>query len=113
MASYSERRRQGRRQAMAGLAAAPFVGLMYPALSQDRAAAGQDRQAIAALQSGGLALIRHAITVPGVGDPPNFRLGDCSTQRNLSPLTRSHALWPKAALQKPAANRSGLFSPLR
>jgi broad specificity phosphatase PhoE len=88
MASGSERRRRGRRQAVVGLAAAPFVGLMCPAFSQDRAAAGQDRQAIAALQSGGLALIRHAMTVPGVGDPPNFRLDDCSTQRNLSPQGR-------------------------
>jgi broad specificity phosphatase PhoE len=91
MASHSERRRQGRRQAMAGLAAAPFVGLIRPALSHDRATAGQDRQAIAALQSGGLALIRHAMTVPGVGDPPNFRLGDCSTQRNLSPQGREQS----------------------
>ncbi len=30
-----------------------------------------------------VALIRHAIA-PGTGDPPGFRLGDCSTQRNLS-----------------------------
>lgn len=29
-------------------------------------------------------LLRHATTEPGVGDPPNFRLGDCATQRNLS-----------------------------
>ena len=28
-------------------------------------------------------LMRHALA-PGVGDPSNFKLGDCSTQRNLS-----------------------------
>lgn len=28
-------------------------------------------------------VMRHAIA-PGTGDPPGFRLGDCSTQRNLS-----------------------------
>ncbi|MEL6334657.1 MAG: histidine phosphatase family protein [Cyanobacteria bacterium J06636_28] len=28
-------------------------------------------------------LMRHAIA-PGTGDPPNFQLSDCSTQRNLS-----------------------------
>ncbi len=84
MASHSERLRHARRQAMVRLAAAPFVGLVCPAFGQQRAAPGQDRQVIAALQSGGLALIRHAMTVPGVGDPPNFRLDDCSTQRNLS-----------------------------
>lgn len=36
------------------------------------------------LQNGGYAvLIRHA-QAPGTGDPENFELGDCSTQRNLS-----------------------------
>src|SRR3954468_15611009 len=36
-----------------------------------------------ALQEGGaVALLRHA-HAPGTGDPPEFRLGDCSTQRNL------------------------------
>ena len=84
MASRSDRQRDGRRQAVMRLVAAPLVGLVCPAFGQQRAAPGQDRQAIAALQSGGLALIRHAITFPGVGDPPNFRLDDCNTQRNLS-----------------------------
>src|SRR5689334_2974247 len=37
-----------------------------------------------ALQGGGMVvLLRHA-QAPGTGDPPGFRLGDCSTQRNLS-----------------------------
>lgn len=31
-----------------------------------------------------LVLVRHAQTVPGIGDPPGFRLEDCATQRNLS-----------------------------
>lgn len=40
---------------------------------------------IEALKSGAhVLLLRHAQTVPGVGDPSNFKLGDCSTQRNLS-----------------------------
>lgn len=30
-----------------------------------------------------MVLIRHAIA-PGTGDPARFRIGDCSTQRNLS-----------------------------
>ncbi|GAB5467179.1 MAG: hypothetical protein Kilf2KO_02090 [Rhodospirillales bacterium] len=29
-------------------------------------------------------ILRHAQTTPGTGDPANFRLGDCETQRNLS-----------------------------
>jgi len=45
----------------------------------------------AALKSGGhVALIRHALA-PGTGDPPGFRLDDCSTQRNLSEAGREHA----------------------
>lgn len=43
-------------------------------------------QAIATLLRTGACvfLIRHAKTDPGIGDPPNFDLSDCSTQRNLS-----------------------------
>jgi len=45
-----------------------------------------------ALQAGGVAiLLRHAQTEAGVGDPPGFRLGDCSTQRNLSDKGRQQA----------------------
>ncbi|NJR66541.1 MAG: histidine phosphatase family protein [Leptolyngbyaceae cyanobacterium CRU_2_3] len=36
-------------------------------------------------------LIRHA-TAPGTGDPANFRLGDCSTQRNLSEEGRQQSI---------------------
>jgi broad specificity phosphatase PhoE len=44
------------------------------------------------LKSGGqVVLIRHAVTTPGVGDPPGFRLEDCSTQRNLTDAGRGHA----------------------
>lgn len=35
-------------------------------------------------------LMRHALA-PGVGDPENFKLGDCSTQRNLSDQGRQDA----------------------
>jgi phosphohistidine phosphatase SixA len=42
--------------------------------------------------AGGCAiLLRHARTTPGVGDPPEFRLEDCSTQRNLSDAGRAQA----------------------
>ena len=44
------------------------------------------------LRTGGLVvLIRHASTVPGLGDPEGFRLGDCSTQRNLSEAGREES----------------------
>ncbi|MCW5653473.1 histidine phosphatase family protein [Hydrogenophaga sp.] len=51
------------------------------------------------LREGGCVLLmRHAQTEPGVGDPPNFRLGDCGTQRNLSEAGRQQARRVAAAL---------------
>ena len=42
-------------------------------------------------RQGGVLLIRHASTEPGLGDPPGFTLRQCSTQRNLSEAGRSQA----------------------
>lgn len=38
-------------------------------------------------------MLRHAQTEPGIGDPPGFQLGRCSTQRNLSTEGRTQAEW--------------------
>lgn len=44
------------------------------------------------LRGGGhVVLVRHAVTDPGVGDPPGFQLAECSTQRNLSEAGRREA----------------------
>jgi broad specificity phosphatase PhoE len=53
---------------------------------------GSAAAAWAALSEGGgvVVLMRHAIA-PGTGDPPQFRLDDCATQRNLSPAGRTQA----------------------
>ena len=46
----------------------------------------------AALKSGGyIILLRHALTEPGIGDPPGFKVGECRTQRNLSVKGRADA----------------------
>ena len=51
-----------------------------------------EADAWAALGEGGhIILMRHAATVPGTGDPPGFRLGDCATQRLLSDAGREQA----------------------
>lgn len=51
-----------------------------------------DTTAAGLLRAGGcVLLLRHAATDPGVGDPPEFSLGDCRTQRNLSPAGRQDA----------------------
>lgn len=43
------------------------------------------------MKSGGhILMIRHALA-PGYGDPANFRIGDCSTQRNLDHRGREQA----------------------
>jgi phosphohistidine phosphatase SixA len=44
------------------------------------------------LKGGGQVLVmRHAMTTPGVGDPPGFRLEECATQRNLTDAGRDDA----------------------
>ena len=39
---------------------------------------------------GHVLMIRHALA-PGTGDPDNFRIGDCATQRNLNDEGRKQA----------------------
>ncbi|MFN5047601.1 histidine phosphatase family protein [Roseateles sp.] len=59
-------------------------GLLAPA-------AAAEPEALALLRRGGVVLaLRHALA-PGTLDPPGFRLGDCSTQRNLSEQGRAQA----------------------
>src|SRR4051812_43239236 len=55
-------------------------------------AAETEAQLVALLKSGGqVVLMRHAVTTPGVGDPPGMTIGDCSTQRNLTDEGRAAA----------------------
>ena len=50
-----------------------------------------DDDAAALLRQGGIVVaFRHALA-PGTFDPPGFRLGECSTQRNLSDEGRAQA----------------------
>jgi broad specificity phosphatase PhoE len=59
------------------LAVVTLLSLPAPALA--------DETLWSLLKKGGqVVLMRHAVTTPGVGDPPGFRLDDCSTQRNLT-----------------------------
>lgn len=69
-----------------------FALLLAAALFVPSFAANADEAAWALLAKGGqVVLIRHALTDPGVGDPPGFRLDDCGTQRNLSAAGRREA----------------------
>ncbi|GGY35715.1 histidine phosphatase family protein [Pseudoduganella albidiflava] len=51
---------------------------------------------------GHVVVMRHAVTTPGIGDPAGFRLGDCATQRNLSPAGRADAAAIGAAFRRHA-----------
>jgi phosphohistidine phosphatase SixA len=62
------------------------------------------------LRAGGSVLmIRHAFA-PGSGDPPNFRIGDCSTQRNLDERGRSQAVAIGAWLRARGIEDARVFS---
>lgn len=66
-----------------------FVALTLPTWL---AAARADEALWSLLQRGGqVVMVRHALTDPGIGDPQQFRLGDCATQRNLSAQGRDEA----------------------
>ena len=54
-------------------------------------AASQDAAWAALRQGNAVALVRHAQAPGGAGDPPGFKLQDCTTQRNLSTQGRGEA----------------------
>ena len=56
----------------------------------DGAGDGQERLWQSLANGGHVALMRHA-QAPGIGDPAEFDLDDCSTQRNLSEQGRAQA----------------------
>jgi phosphohistidine phosphatase SixA len=70
----------------------PVIALaLIGALGFTHSALAEEAALWNALRSGGhIALLRHALA-PGTGDPAEFNLGDCSTQRNLSERGRAQA----------------------
>ena len=74
-----------------------FLALLVLGISSAQA----DESLWTLLKGGGqVVFIRHAITTPGAGDPPGFKLDDCSTQRNLTDAGRAHAKRIGEAFQK-------------
>ncbi len=63
----------------------------------------------AARADGAVLLIRHA-TAPGIGDPAEFRLDDCATQRNLSDAGRAEAAAIGAALRAAGVRAERVWS---
>ena len=70
---------------------AVFMALIVVCCTLEKPLAEETRALWKALESKGhVALLRHAIA-PGTGDPSSFKIGDCSTQRNLSDTGREQA----------------------
>jgi len=88
--------------------AAPILALALasvhavPALPSENALAELARP-------GRVLILRHA-TAPGFGDPPEFRLGDCATQRNLDEAGREQARALGARLRAAGIERAKVFS---
>ena len=75
----------GARRLLRALLFAVSIAVLAPWASADEALWSQ-------LGSGGFViLIRHGLTDPGAGDPPGFKLGDCTTERNLNDAGRAEA----------------------
>ncbi|MBA4327608.1 MAG: histidine phosphatase family protein [Polaromonas sp.] len=66
---------------------APFLGVALLAASASATAADAWPELN---QAGAIVLFRHA-TAPGIGDPDNFKLNECATQRNLDDRGRAEA----------------------
>ena len=63
------------------------------------------------LKKGGYVLLmRHAATEPGTGDPPQFKPGQCNTQRNLSAAGREQAAKTGQRFRDAGINLSAVLS---
>lgn len=62
-----------------------------PIISQSTRSEAEVWSLLQQAETGYVVLIRHALA-PGTGDPANFQLDDCSTQRNLSEAGREQAV---------------------
>jgi phosphohistidine phosphatase SixA len=68
-----------------------LIGLFWLTILSVASVDADDAELIERLKAGGhLLMIRHALA-PGSGDPANFQIGDCSTQRNLDDRGRQQA----------------------
>ncbi|MCB1915645.1 MAG: histidine phosphatase family protein [Rhodocyclaceae bacterium] len=87
-----------------------FICLSLLALSAAAPARAAPERPLEALAAPGrLLIIRHALA-PGYGDPPEFRLGDCSTQRNLDERGRDQARRLGDRLRAAGISRAKVFS---
>ncbi len=87
-----------------------FSGLLALLFSLPAVAADNNKEAWDALRDGRAVLIlRHALA-PGTGDPGNFDINDCSTQRNLNDTGRQQARAWKPFLADHGITEARVFS---
>jgi len=92
-----------RRGAAAVLAGAAVVLSAVPAQAADTLPLTE------LARPGRVLMLRHA-TAPGVGDPPNFKLNDCATQRNLDAVGRAQAAELGARLARAGVTQAKVYS---
>ena len=84
-----------------------LAGICLPDLSSG---SSERLDAVRALKSGGgILMIRHA-NAPGSGDPANFKIDDCATQRNLDERGRAQARAIGDVLRDHAIRKVRLYS---
>lgn len=62
------------------------------------------------LQSSDYVLLMRHTRAPGIGDPENYKLSDCKSQRNLSAEGRAQAKTVGNWLRKQGVNNAEIFS---
>ncbi|WP_290650780.1 histidine phosphatase family protein [Aquisalimonas sp.] len=90
---------------------APLILLaVLPLLLSPALLAGENEEGLALLREGMAVLVlRHALA-PGTGDPAEFEISDCSTQRNLNDEGRAQARAWKPFLREHGIDKARVFS---
>jgi phosphohistidine phosphatase SixA len=89
--------------------AAPVARLAIALLLASGAATAQTVALTELAKPGRVLMLRHA-NAPGTGDPPQFRLDDCATQRNLDAAGRAQARRLGEQLARAGITKARVFS---
>ncbi|MCB1957595.1 MAG: histidine phosphatase family protein [Rhodocyclaceae bacterium] len=85
-----------------------LLGMLFAMLAG--AACADGSVALAELAVPGRVLVLRHASAPGFGDPPEFRIDDCGTQRNLDEGGRAQAGTLGARLRAAGIHRARVFS---
>lgn len=85
-----------------------FVSLSVNALVSKAGDQSEDDRELSS-GAGKVLIVRHALA-PGTGDPGNFKIDDCSTQRNLDARGREQAIEMGNWLRSQGVDRARVYS---